>query len=70
MTDERNDELLRRHVAEQCARVAKLRIWKRRLPTDDGWEFEACEHRPSTQWLPANEHEVTLIAARALTGAW
>lgn len=64
------NEKLKQRVIEQCQSVERMSVFKRRLPTDDGWEFMAAEKRPDKSWLPADHQDLVMIAARALTGAF
>jgi len=59
---------LKQQVILNQVSVANMTVWKRRLPSDDGFQFEASVRRPGPEWAPANRQDLVTIAARALTG--
>lgn len=70
------EEQAKERTIAQAAECEALKIFKRRLSTDDGWFYFTAKDRktaekeagPGVKVVCATIGEVTLIAARALTG--
>lgn len=61
-------EQFKQRVQEQQSAVSKLRVYKRRLESDDGFEFRAAQKSPGKDWQAASHGDLIEIACRALTG--
>lgn len=61
-------ERLKEKVASDQEAVAGMSVWRRRLDTDDGYEFRAAKVRPGKDWHAAPHQDLVTIACRALTG--
>jgi len=59
-------EEARRQIEREMAAVANMRVFKRRLPSDDGYEFRAATKRPGKDWRVATHADLITLACRAL----
>ena len=59
---------VRQEVLAAQDHVASMKVWRRRLPTDDGYEFCAATCKPGSDWHPARREQIVTIACRALAG--
>lgn len=65
ITEQEKERIVRNQDA-----VAGMKVWRRRLDTDDGYEFQASVKRPGKDWHAATHQQITEIACRALTGSY
>jgi hypothetical protein len=74
--EEKLRQLMKTEVMAHAARVAGLKIFKARFDSDDGWRFVAAKDAATATRIlgkkarAATHDDLTMIAARALTGAF
>lgn len=62
--------LLEEKVRNDQEAVAGMKVFRRRLPDDNGWEYIAAKKAPGREWMAASYSDLQTIACRALTGCF